>query len=124
MTPTLTAQPIGHTTPSEWLWVVGVVGLLLAVCAWLVATGAPATRRWPLSWLERASSSLQRVTGLPGWCAGGVLLHGWALLSAGLGFFWDVAWHIDLGRDNQLFTPAHTLILIGLGGLGAAGVLS
>jgi hypothetical protein len=124
MTPTLTAQPIGHTTPSEWLWVVGVVGLLLAVCAWLIATGGPATRRWPLSWLERASSSLQRVTGLPGWCAAGVLLHAWALLSAGLGFFWDVAWHIDLGRDNQLFTPAHVLILAGLGGLGAAGAVS
>src|SRR5438270_827096 len=28
MTPTLTAQPIGHTTPAEWLWVVGVVSLI------------------------------------------------------------------------------------------------
>ncbi|TMD03490.1 MAG: hypothetical protein E6J03_07425 [Chloroflexi bacterium] len=124
MTPTLTAQPIGHTTPAEWLWVVGVVSLLVAVSGWLVATGAPSRRPWPFSWLERASSSLQRVTGLPGWCASGVLLHGWALLSAGLGFFWDVAWHIDLGRDTQLFTPAHVLILIGLAGLGAAGAVS
>jgi hypothetical protein len=124
MTPTLTAQPIGHTTPAEWLWVVAVVALLVAVSASLVASGAPSARSWPFSWLERASSSLQRLTGLPGWCAGGVLLHSWALLSAGLGFFWDVAWHIDLGRDTQLFTPAHTLILLGLFGLGAAGVLS
>ncbi|HEY2703118.1 MAG TPA: hypothetical protein VGL20_05460 [Candidatus Dormibacteraeota bacterium] len=124
MIPTLTAEPIGHTTPAEWLWVVGVVGLLLAVSGWLVATGEPGRHRAPLSWLERASSSLQRVTGLPGWCAAGVLLHGWALLSAGLGFFWDVAWHIDLGRDNQLLTPAHVLILAGLGGLGAAGAVS
>jgi hypothetical protein len=124
MTPTPATEPIGHTTPAEWLWVVGVVGLLLAVSGWLVATGDPARRRWPLSWLERASSSLQRLTGLPGWCAAGVLLHGWALLSAGLGFFWDVAWHIDLGRDSQLLTPAHVLILAGLGGLGAAGAVS
>lgn len=125
MTPTLTAQPIGHTTPGEWLWVVGVVALLLAVSAWLVASGDDAgARPWPLSWLARASSSLRRLTGLPGWCAGGALLHGWALLSAGLGFFWDVAWHIDLGRDTQLFTPPHVLILIGLFGLGAAGALS
>ena len=65
MTPTLTAQPIGHTTPAEWLWVVGVVSLLVAVSGWLVATGAPSRRPWPFSWLERASSSLQRVTGLP-----------------------------------------------------------
>ncbi|HEX6491915.1 MAG TPA: hypothetical protein VF112_00305 [Candidatus Dormibacteraeota bacterium] len=122
--PTLTAQPIGHTTPAEWLWVVGVVALLVAVSGWLVATGDSPPRPWPFSWLGRASSSLHRVTGLPGWCAGGVLLHGWALLAAGLGFFWDVSWHIDLGRDTQLFTPAHTLILIGLAGLGAAGVLS
>ena len=124
MTPTLTAQPIGHTTPAEWLWVVGTVAILVAVSGWLVATGTASRRPWPLSWLERASSSLTRVTGFPGWCAGGLLLHGWALLAAGLGFFWDVSWHIDLGRDNQLFTPAHVLILIGLVGLGAAGALS
>jgi hypothetical protein len=123
MTPMLAAQSIGHTTPAEWLWVVAVVALLVAVSGWLVATGDSPPRPWPLSWLGRASSSLQRVTGLPGWCAGGVLLHGWALLTAGLGFYWDVAWHIDLGRDTQLFTPPHTLILIGLAGLGAAGVL-
>ena len=61
MTPTLTAQPIGHTTPAEWLWVVGVVSLLVAVSGWLVATGAPSRRPWPFSWLERASSSLQRA---------------------------------------------------------------
>lgn len=124
MTPTLVAQPVGHTTSAEWLWVVGVTAVLLAVAGWLVATGSSDRHRWPLSWLERASSSLTRITGLPAWCAGGALLHGWALLSAGLGFYWDVAWHIDLGRDNQLLTPAHVLILMGLAGLGAAGALS
>jgi hypothetical protein len=118
------AQAVGHTTAAEWLWVAGALGLLTGASAWLVATGRPAAGRWPLSWLGRASSSLERVTGLPGWCAGGLLVHGWALLSAGLGFYWDVAWHIDLGRDAQLLTPAHVLILAGLAGLAAAGALS
>jgi hypothetical protein len=117
-------QPLTHVAADEWLWVAGAVALLIGVSGWLVTTGEAAGERWPLSWVARASSSLERVTGLPGWCAGGLLLHAWALLSAGLGFFWDVAWHIDLGRDAELLTPAHVLILLGLAGIAAAGALS
>jgi hypothetical protein len=113
-----------HAAPAEWLWVAGALVLLTGVSGWLVATGRPAGDRWPLSWVRRASSALERVTGLPGWCAGGLLLEVWALLSAGLGFFWDVAWHIDLGRDAELLTPAHVLILLGLAGIAAAGAVS
>jgi hypothetical protein len=119
-----TVEATGHTTTLEWLWVVVPLLLLAAVSAWLVATGARSSRRFPLNLLERAGSSLERVTGLPAWCAGGVGLHHWALIVAGIGFYWDVAWHIDLGRDSQLLTPAHVLILLGIAGVGAAGVLS
>ena len=65
MTPTLTAQPIGHTTPSEWLWVVGVVGLLLAVCAWLVATGARTTISTRLHQTRRAGGRYRQTCGWP-----------------------------------------------------------
>ncbi|HJT37937.1 MAG TPA: hypothetical protein VJ818_05885, partial [Actinomycetota bacterium] len=41
-----------------------------------------------------------------------------------IGFIWDVSWHIDFGRDRQLFTPPHVLILTGLLGIGAAGVFA
>ena len=39
------------------------------------------------------------------------------LLIAVIGFYWDVAWHIDFGRDTKnLFTPPHVMILVGLWG--------
>jgi hypothetical protein len=43
---------------------------------------------------------------------------------AALGFYWDVAWHIDRGRDEFLFSPPHVALLVGLAGLGVAGALS
>ncbi len=46
------------------------------------------------------------------------------LLILVIGFYWDVAWHIDNGRDTQLFTPSHTMILVGLGGLVYAAFLT
>lgn len=34
-----------------------------------------------------------------------------------------MAWHIDNGRDKDLFTPSHTMILIGLNGLVFAAAI-
>ncbi|MDP9182884.1 MAG: hypothetical protein M3P04_08950, partial [Actinomycetota bacterium] len=48
-----------------------------------------------------------------------------SLLTAGFGFYWDVAVHIDNGRDSNPFgTPAHWPIVIGLCGLVVAGILA
>src|SRR3954454_6793477 len=48
-----------------------------------------------------------------------------SLLIAVFGFYWDVAWHIDKGRDQGPFsTPAHYPIIIGLLGIALAGVLA
>ena len=33
---------------------------------------------------------------------------------AGVGLYWDIAWHVDVGRDEALLTTPHTLILLGL----------
>ncbi len=70
------------------------------------------------------SDSLRRLTGFPGWAMAGVLSGLLFLLILVIGFYWDVAWHIDNGRDTQLFTPSHTMILVGLGGLVYAAFLS
>ena len=53
-----------------------------------------------------------------------VHLGGAALLVALFGLVWDVAYHVDHGRDLALLTPAHVLILVGLTGIGAAAAHS
>jgi len=68
--------------------------------------------------------TLERITGYPGWSMAGVLSGLMMLLIAMIGFYWDVAWHIDNGRDKQLFTPSHVMILVGLGGLIYAAVIA
>ncbi len=57
---------------------------------------------------------------VPTWAAYPLGVGALALLTAVAGLFWDVAYHVDHGRDANLFTPAHILILGGLLGLGVA----
>ncbi len=73
---------------------------------------------------RRISWSLERATGYPGWAMAGALtaLHGLGVAVVGL--YWDVAFHIDYGRDQDLFTPSHTMIVLGLQGLVLAAVLA
>src|SRR5579884_1208175 len=120
-------QVTDHTTPLEWFFVVVPLALLVAamVRLWRTGTPRPQLPRLPFArGLSRMAGSLERVSGLPAWCAGGFLVAMWSLVVAVVGFFWDVAWHIDFGRDTQLFTVPHTLIITGLLGLGAAGLYS
>ncbi|HSH59005.1 MAG TPA: hypothetical protein VK988_05060 [Acidimicrobiales bacterium] len=72
---------------------------------------------------RRISWSLERLTGHPGWVMSGVLSGLTVLGVAMLGLYWDVAFHIDVGRDKELFTPAHTMIVLGLGGLVYCAVI-
>jgi hypothetical protein len=113
-----------HGNPDEWLWVAGALALLLGVATLLVFAGRAQGGWTPPALVRKAGSSLERLTGLPAWSASGILLQTWALLVAGIGFYWDVAWHIDLGRDTALFTAPHILILIGLMGFAVAGSVS
>ncbi|MFP5254578.1 MAG: hypothetical protein ACLGI8_01885, partial [Acidimicrobiia bacterium] len=65
--------------------------------------------------LERIPNALERLTGLPGWAATSIGTVMIGLVVAGEGFYSDVAWHIALGRDEELFTAPHTSIVVGLG---------
>jgi hypothetical protein len=117
----LAAAP--RTSPAEWLFVLVPVLALAAGTIWLVLSGR-SRGRGAAGAVERAGSSLERLTRLPGWSAAGLLVATWALLVALFGFVWDVAWHSDYGRDKQLFTVPHVLILVGLFGIGAAALAS
>ena len=104
-----------------------VVGLLVGyavVVTLLVAFGrspdaGPSLRRL----LLRIPDSLERATGVAGWAAATVGTALFGVVVAGVGFYDDVAWHIALGRDKELFTAPHTGIVVGLGLIPfAAGV--
>ncbi|MDQ4126224.1 MAG: hypothetical protein M3134_11600 [Actinomycetota bacterium] len=108
------------TFGTDWLYLLVPVAAFLAVVGWLYATGERSTGGLVAATVARIASSLERVTGLPSWAAAGVGVATWALLVAVIGFLWDVAWHIDFGRDEFVFTPSHTMILVGLGAIIAA----
>jgi hypothetical protein len=75
--------------------------------------------------LNRFGRWAERQTGLPAWASVPSMLLGVSLLVAVLGMYWDIALHIDNGRDpGPLANPAHYLILVGLYGVLVAGVMS
>ena len=112
----------------DWLPLLAPLALTAGIVVGLLAVGRPGRSGHPLArQLARVPTALERLTGIPGWAAA---MAGTGLLALGVavvGFYWDVAWHVDLGRDQQLLTPAHTMIVVGLAlvaGAGLAGVAS
>ena len=106
--------PLDQVIPSA------VVAVLLSV---VVIAGAVRYRRGRFAALGRAAKATEKLSGLPGWAAlpGGMATV--SLLVAAFGFYWDVSWHIDKGRDQGPFaTPAHFFIIIGLVGVALAGL--
>ena len=119
------AENVGFGTfGTDWLYLLVPAAAFLVIVAWLFATGTRSPGGFVTSTVARIGSSLERITGLPSWAAAGLGVATWALLVAVIGFVWDVAWHIDFGRDEFLFTPSHMMILVGLGAIIAAGATS
>lgn len=102
----------------HWLYLIVPFVAYLAIVLGLVLAGEAGDKTDIVGALVHPiSSSLQRLTGYPGWSMAGVLT-GLFLLGVGVtGLYWDVAFHIDYGRDEILFTPSHTMIVLALGGL-------
>jgi hypothetical protein len=109
----------GHNPLADWtpLWV--LLGGFAAVVVALTALG----RRDAPTFFGRVPNGLERVTGIPGWCAAMVGTALFGLLVAGVGFYNDVAWHVALGRDKALFTAPHTMIVAGLAFIAFAAVI-
>ncbi len=118
-TGTLGGSALASWTPVTSLLIAYAVAVVLLWWA-----GEPGRRDLlPLGALQRIGRGLTRVTGIPGWAAVAIGQSLFALLVAGVGFYSDVAWHIALGRDDELFTAPHTAILLGLIGILSASVL-
>ncbi|MFC6151605.1 MULTISPECIES: hypothetical protein [Mumia] len=94
--------------------VAGVSVASMVVFAALVwVAWAHRTRR--ITWLHRLSEWSESKIGRPGWVTVPGALLAVALVTAFLGFIWDVSLHAGVGRDEgPLANPAHYLILVGL----------
>ena len=105
-------------TWESWLWLVVPIAIYCATTLVLFAFGrADKPGSFTGFFFRQVADSLERATGFPGWAMAGVLTGLLMLGIAVMGFYWDVAWHYDFGRDKELFTPSHVMILVGLGGL-------
>ncbi len=114
-------EPAGGA-PMQDLVPAAIVGGLLTGAALLLGTGHRSGRTGLLTRLAALST---RAVPVPGWAALPVLLTLGSLGIAAFGFFWDVATHIDDGRDAGPFANvAHYPILLGLGGVALAGFLA
>lgn len=75
--------------------------------------------------LARAGSAIERRTKIPGWAMLPYLVAVTALAIAGVGFVWDVALHLDAGRDAGPFAnPSHYMLIVGTVGFVTAGWLA
>jgi hypothetical protein len=88
----------------------------------VIAVGVLHRRR---AWLAPLVRQTEERTGLPAWLVLPIGIVGTSLLVAVWGYYWDVSWHIDRGRDPGAFAnPAHWFIIIGLDGIAFGALLA
>jgi hypothetical protein len=103
--------------------VIGTVGGAILTAAMFALVLGHRSGRVQL--LNRAGALAERQTGLPGWCAVPLTVLSTSLIVAVFGMYWDIATHIDSGRDEGPFANAsHYFILVGLFGIFAAGLIA
>ena len=114
-------EPAKGAPIGDVIWGTAVAMALTGAVLWV----AMAHRAGRIAWLGRLAGFSERVTGLPGWAALPSAITGGSLLVAVFGFYWDVAKHIDTGRDPSPFgTAAHYPILAGLFGIALGGFVA
>ena len=115
------SEPAGGAPTQDLVWGAAVAGALTLLALWVCF----AHRTGRITWLGSAADFAARVAGLPRWAALPSAVTGGSLLVAAFGFYWDVAQHIDHGRDPGPFgTVAHYPILLGLAGIALGGLLA
>ena len=108
----------------SWSTFYVLIAVFIAAVAALVVFGHSGnTESRTARLLLRIPDALERLVRIPGWAAASVSLALFGLFMAGQGFYNDVAWHVGLGRDKELFTAPHTGIVVGLGMILMSGVV-
>src|SRR5436309_6942340 len=123
----LAAQSPGTSAPAPGAPLSALITLTIvfAVAGPLLLAVSVGHRKKRIPHLRRLGEFSERVSGLPSWAALPQSVGAVSLITAAFGFYWDVSWHIDRGRDpGALANPAHWFIIIGLAGVALAGILS
>lgn len=103
--------------------VIGVIGVSIWMTIMLVL--GLRHRSGTTQLLERADAAIESRTGLPGWAVLPNAVATVALAIAGVGFVWDVALHINAGRDPGPFAnPSHYMLIVGIVLMVTAGWLA
>ena len=115
------AEPAGGAALDQVVIATAGATIATALLLYLVA----GHRSGRVTLLTNVADRVARTARMPGWSALPAGVAGAALGVALLGMYWDIALHIDEGRDaGPLANPAHYLILAGLFGVFAAGILA
>ena len=104
---------------TDWLYLLGPLAAFLLIAAAVASRGSVRMVRHPLRAFTSGAAS---VLGVPEWAGAPLLVLLAGCVVAVVGFFWDVAWHIAIGRDEFLFSPPHMCLLVGISLLGLAGL--
>ena len=114
-------QPAGGAAIGEIIIATAGAGIVTAALLFL----GLGHRSGKVPLLGNVAAWSQRISGLPGWAALPAGVATGSLIIAVFGMYWDIALHIDVGRDEgPLANPAHYFILIGLFGIFASGVIA
>src|SRR5687767_3589843 len=95
LAPVAAADPAGGAALDQVAIATGGALLALASLFWLIAR----YRAGRAPGFERLVAFSERVSGLPGWAAIPTAAAALALVTALIGMYWDIALHIDEGRD-------------------------
>jgi len=115
------AKPAGGAAIGEVI--AATLGALVATAVLIAVLAGHRSGR--VQFLQRLADFSERVSGMPGWVSLPSAMGAGSLLIALLGMYWDIALHINIGRDEgPLANPAHYLILVGLFGIFAAGCVA
>ena len=105
----------GQGLSTQWPLIAGPLAVAAVAAGALFAVGTPG--KCPERWARQAAripNALERITGIPGWAAAVLAIGLFAPILSVTGFYNDVSWHTDFGRDKLIFTPPHTMMIAGL----------
>ncbi len=114
--------PSAGGAPTDQILIVGAfTALVYAAILWVMFR----ERTGHITLVGRAADRIARADGSPRWFALPLTVSVVGALSGAVGLYWDVSFHISLGRDEgPLANPAHYLIFLGLIAIFAGGALA